>query len=440
MIKYIREWFRDTLNIFYSELKTLITDEGVMVIVIVAGLLYPILYNMIYQKGILEETPIAVVDDADCSESRDFIKEMDACREVRIAYRCVNMEEAKKLFQERKVNGIVYFSEDFGKKLAAMETSIISVYTDLSSFLYYKNLLLAADFVMLHNIGKIQIQRYSQLGMTGQEARQLVKPVLYEENNPYNATFSYSVFLISAILLLIVQQVMLYSMSICVGTMREEKRSFCSLVDTYGGKGVGRVILGRGLTYWLLFMIIGLYIATIVPAMFDFPQRGQFSDIFILLLCFVTDCVFFSMVWSSLITKRESVFLLMLFISPICLFLTGFSWPTTSFPVFWKYFSYIFPSTFACRGFINLNTAGGDLSTIHFQLRGISFQTIGYFILSIVLLYHEHYRLKHKSKLSVAREKITDMIVAGQIKFDKKVDEDIAHLKEIVKSGAKSRQ
>lgn len=440
MIKYLREWFKDTLNIFNSELKTIITDEGVMVIVIVAGLLYPILYNMIYQKGILEETPVAVVDRADCSESREYIKEVDACREVRIAYRCTDMEEAKKLFQERKVNGIIYFPEDFGVRLANLQTSVLSVYTDLSSFLYYKNLLLAADFVMLHNIGKIQIERYSQLGMTEQEAMQLVKPVVYEENNPYNATFSYSIFLISAILLLIVQQVMLYSMSICVGTMREENRSFCSLVDTYGGKGVGRVILGRGLVYWCIFMIIGTYIATIVPAIFDFPQRGRFWNILLLLEFFVTDCVFFSMVWSSLITKRESVFLLMLFISPICLFLTGFSWPTTSFPVFWKYFSYIFPSTFACRGFINLNTAGGDLGTIYFQMRGIAFQTIGYFILSIVLLYYEHYRLQHKSKLAVAREKITDMIVAGQIRFDKKVDEKIAQLKEIVRTDADQHQ
>lgn len=430
VFNYLKEWFRDTVGIFYSELKTLVTDVGVMVILVVAGFLYPLLYNKIYENGILEDTPIAVVDDADCSESREYIRELDATREIHIAYRCADMPEAEKLFQEREVNGIIYFPEDFGTKLANLETTVLSVYTDMSSFMYYKNLLMASQFVMLHNIGQIQIDRYSAMGMTEQEAEQLVRPVIYEENNPYNVTFSYSIFLISAILLLIVQQVMLYGMSLCVGTMREEKNSFCSLVDKFAGKGVGRVILGRGLAYWLIFMVIGLYIAFIVPAIFDFPQRGQFFDILLLLVSFVTDCVFFSMVWSSLVTKRESVFLLMLFMSPICLFLTGFSWPTSAFPPFWKYFSYLFPSTFACRGFINLNTAGGDLGSIHFQLRGISFQTIGYFILSIILIYYENFRLTHKSKLAAAREKFTETVVAGQMKFDRRIDEELEQIKE----------
>ena len=99
--------------------------------------------------------------------------------------------------------------------------------------------------------------------------------VLYDDVNPYNRAFSYSIFLISAILMLIIQQVMFYGMSMSVGTMREENRSFASLPDTLKGRGVGRVVLGRGAVYWLIFMIIGIYVTAIVPAMFGFPQRGN---------------------------------------------------------------------------------------------------------------------------------------------------------------------
>ena len=102
--------------------------------------------------------------------------------------------------------------------------------------------------------------------------------VLYEDVNPYNRAFSYSIFLISAILMLIIQQVMFYGMGMSVGTMREENRSFASLPDTLTGRGVGRVVLGRGAVYWLLFMIIGIYVCCVVPAMFGFPQRGRFQD------------------------------------------------------------------------------------------------------------------------------------------------------------------
>ena len=66
---YIRLWLRDFWGIFTHELKTIFCDGGVLIIFFVAGLGYPLLYNLVYRNGILEDTPIAVVDRADCSES-----------------------------------------------------------------------------------------------------------------------------------------------------------------------------------------------------------------------------------------------------------------------------------------------------------------------------------------------------------------------------------
>ena len=221
---YLKRWLRDTLGIFNLELRNILHDGGVMIIFIAAGFFYPILYNFVYKNGILEETPVAVVDNADCGDSRRMIREMDATRELDIAYECLSMEEAKELFRLRKVNGIIYFPSDFGERLAYDETAKFSIYADMSSFLYYKNLLMGSNFVMLHEVNNIKIERYSFDGLTDAQADQAVNTVLYEDINPYNRAFSYSIFLISAILMLIIQQVMFYGMSMSVGTMREENR------------------------------------------------------------------------------------------------------------------------------------------------------------------------------------------------------------------------
>ena len=396
---YVKNWLRDALGIFNLELRNILHDGGVMIIFVVAGFLYPILYNFVYKNGILEDTPIAVVDDAACSDTRRMIREMDATREIDIAYRCTDMNEAKTLLQQRKVNGIVYFPSDFGDRLAAKETATFSIYADMSSFLYYKNLLMGSEFVMLHEINSIKIERLSLDGLTDQEADATVNTVRYEDINPYNRAFSYSIFLISAILMLIIQQVMFYGMGMSVGTMREENRSFASLPDTYSGRGVGRVVLGRGGAYWLLFMAIGIYVCCIVPAMFGFPQRGSFWNILLLLALFVIVCVFFSMTWTTLVTRRESAFLLFLFMSPVLVFLTGFSWPTTAFPAFWKYFSWLFPSTFGCQAFINMNTAGAPLTVVAPQLRALCIQGAAYYILACVAVYVENFALKQGPKI-----------------------------------------
>lgn len=393
---YLGRWLRDALGIFNMELKNILHDGGVMIIFIVAGFFYPILYNYVYKNGILEETPIAVVDNSASSDSRRMIREMDATREIDIAYECVSMEEARELFRARKVNGIIYFPSDFGDALARKETAKFSIYADMSSFLYYKNLLMGSEFVMLHEINNIKIERYSFDGLSDAEADRAVNTVVYEDINPYNRAFSYGIFLISAILMLIIQQVMFYGMSMSVGTMREENRSFASLPDSYSGHGVGRVVIGRGAVYWLIFMIIGIYITAIVPAMFRFPQRGDFWELMALLSLFVTVCVFFCMSWSTLVTRRESAFLLFLFMSPVCVFLTGFSWPTTAFPAFWKYFSYLFPSTFGCQAFINLNTAGANLGIIAPQLQALCVQGTVYFIIACIAVYAENFAIKHR--------------------------------------------
>lgn len=394
---YLRKWFSEFWRSFQMEFRSIFSDGGVLLIFIVAGLLYPVLFNLIYRNGIVEDTPIAVVDLADCAASRRYVREIDATRELSVAYKCATMEEAQRLMQKRKVNGIVYFPGDFGDKLAAMETATLSLYADMGTFLYYKNLLMGVSFVRLSEMRDIQIERAEMAGQTHREAQLSAQPLLYEENNPYNNAFSYSIFFLSAVLLVIIQQTMCYGMSLLAGTRREEKRSFALEVTTLHPRGVGRSILGRGAAYALVYMAVSMYIAILVPAIFGLPQRGDFGDVLLLLGFFIADCVFFSMFWSTFVTRRETVFLLYLCFSPIALFLTGFSWPVTSFPRVWQLFSYIFPTTFAVPAFIDINTAGADLLVVRDLFRHMVVQTIAYCALSFVAVYVENIVLRRRA-------------------------------------------
>ena len=104
--RYAKIWIRDWWNIFCHELKQIFSDGGVLLIFFIAGLAYPLLYNVVYLNGIVSDTPVAVVDDADCAESRRFIREVDATREISIAAKCMNMAEARKMMQSFISRGI----------------------------------------------------------------------------------------------------------------------------------------------------------------------------------------------------------------------------------------------------------------------------------------------------------------------------------------------
>lgn len=378
-MSYIRKWFHDVWNIFTRELRLIGRDNGVMLIFCFAGLVYPLLYNWIYHDGVVDEMPVAVVDNSRGSYSRRYVQKFDATRECAIAYDCVSMAEAEELMKEQKVHGILYIPSDFDSRLALGEQAFLSTYADMSTFLYYKNMTIASNLVMLDEVHQIQAEHYAAKGFTGQDAVQLIEPVQYDDARLYNPNISFTMFFIYMALMMILQQVMFYGSSTLAGTLREEGRSFAQLVE--GGHGMGRIVLGRGAAYFLVFLFLGAYGAVLVPHLFHLPMHAAWWDMMLFLAFFVADIIVFSFTWSSGIYKRETVLVLLLFVSPIAVFLTGFTWPTENFPIFWRIVSYVFPTTFGCRAYMTLSQTG-NLSAIAPELWAMTLQTVVYYILA----------------------------------------------------------
>lgn len=378
-MSYISKWFHDVWNIFTRELKLIGRDNGVMLIFCFAGLVYPLLYNWIYHDGVVDEMPVAVVDNSRGSYSRRYVQKFDATRECAIAYDCISMAEAEELMKEQKVHGILYIPSDFDSRLALGEQATLSTYADMSTFLYYKNMTIASNLVMLDEVHQIQAEHYAAKGFTGQDAVQLIEPVQYDDARLYNPNISFTMFFIYMALMMILQQVMFYGSSTLAGTLREEGRSFAQLVE--GGHGMGRIVLGRGAAYFLVFLFLGAYGAVLVPHLFHLPMHAAWWDMMLLMAFFVADIIVFSFTWSSGIYKRETVLVLLLFVSPIAVFLTGFTWPTENFPIFWRIVSYVFPTTFGCRAYMTLSQTG-NLGAIAPELWAMTLQTVVYYILT----------------------------------------------------------
>ena len=380
---YLGQWFQDAWGIFVNELRMIVRDNGVMLIFCFAGLVYPLLYNWIYGYGVVDEMPVAVVDLSGGSYSRRYVRELDATRECAVAFDCSSLEEAKRLLEEQKVHGIVCIPADFDGKLNRMEQAVISTYSDMSTFLYYKNMTLATNQVMLDEVHRIQTERYAAAGYVGEDAVQLIEPVQYDSFLQFNPTISFTMFFVYMAMMMILQQVMFYGSSTLAGTLREEGRSFASLTENLSGHGMGRIVLGRGFAYYLIFIFLGVFGTLLAPWLFHLPMHCRWWEVLVLLLFYVADIIFFSFTWSSAIAKRETVLVLLLFVTPIAVFLTGFTWPTSNFPVFWRVLSYVFPSTFGCRGFMTLCNSG-TLEAIAPEIRALTIQTVSYFVLASV--------------------------------------------------------
>jgi ABC-2 type transport system permease protein len=376
----------DLYWVIKNEIRHIFRDRGVMLIFFVAGIAYPLLYNGIYKNESVYEIPIAVVDQSSSLQSREFLKKLNATQEVRVSNRCLNMEEAKALFMDGKVHGIVFIPSDYHIKLARMEQATISIFNDMSSFLYYKGLMMATNYTMLDELRQIQINRYNAAGIGGEQAEQLVEAIPGNDVALYNPGGGFASFLLPAMLILIIHQTLFFGIGMMAGTAREESRTHSQIPDHMQGRGIYKVVFGRAIAYFLLYIPITAYIVGFIPKFFNLPHIGNIWTLSGFMIPFLLAAIFFSMTLSVFVKNRETGLITFLFFTIILLFLSGFSWPRQNMPEIWKWISYLFPSTHGIQGYIKINSSGATLSQVRFEYVQLWLQAVLYLIASTISL------------------------------------------------------
>lgn len=363
---------------FVSELQRIFRDPGVMVIFIVATLAYPLIYKALYWNEQICDVPVAVVDLSNSPESRAFLHRWNASPDIRLTHSCTSMAEAEQLLREQKVHGIIYFPHDFARQLAdPLGKAHISLYCDMSSFLYMKAIYLSCNQVMLESMRNIQIDRYEQMGMDKEFAWALVQDAPYTETALFTPTGGYGSFLIPAVLVLILHQTLLFGICMLGGTAREENEESYSFSSLIGRAGACFLIY-----YGLAAILLGFF-----PRLFDIPHIGSIGDILLLIAPYLLAVIFFSLCVSVFIRNRESGLVLLISTSLIFLFMAGISWPKEMIPSAWRYLSYFIPYTWGAHAFIHINSMGATLAQTSMEYTALWILAGGYMLLACGLFY-----------------------------------------------------
>ena len=217
---------------------------------------------------------------------------------------------------------------------------------------------------------------------------------------------SFASFLVPAILILVIQQTLILGIGMLGGTAREKNR-FHSLVPVCRHfNGTLRIVLGKSLTYILLYIIVCIWALAVVPKLFSLPQVGEPWTVMLFVLPYLFACIFLSMTLSGFMTSRESPMLVFVFTSVILLFISGVSWPKEAIPPFWKVVGYLFPSTPGIQGFIRINTSGATLSEVAHEYRTLWIQAGFYFITSCMIY---RYQIIRSRKLIIKQYRYMKM-------------------------------
>lgn len=368
----------DLFYIWKQEFRTIFRDQGVLIFFVLVPLVYPLIYSFIYTNETIREVPTVVVDNSRSSLSREYLRKVDASPETSIVAYCADMEEAKLMLKDRKAYGIIYIPAHFSDDIVQGKQTQISIFCDMSGLLYYKALLTANTNVSLAMNAAIKMERAGNT--TARQDEITAYPIEYEDVAIFNPTNGFAAFLIPAVLILIIQQTLLLGIGLSAGTAREHNQ-FKDLVPINRHyNGTLRIVMGKGLSYFMVYSLVAVYILCVVPRLFSLNQIAIPGVLTLFTLPYLTACIFFAMTASIAIRNRETCMLLFVFTSVPLLFLSGISWPGSAMPSFWRYFSYLFPSTFGINGYVRINSMGATLNEVAFEYRALWMQTGIYFL------------------------------------------------------------
>lgn len=375
------------IHVWWDELCELVKDEGILIFVVLLPLAYPLLYAMIYDTETQRELPICVVDENMSDRSRDFIRRVDATPEVQIAAHCTSMAEAQELMRRRDVYGILLIPREFDLRLWRGQQTVVGLYSDLTSMLYYKVAYLGIINVAQELNRNIKVIE-RQANTTAREEEVARWPIRFEEVKLYNSAGGFAAFLIPPVLMLILQQALCLGVGMSMGRSRERFRGLVIPPSKYY-KSTLAIVLGKGLVYFLLFLLMGFYMAVCVTRWFGLPQLGHFWDLFGFFVPYLLACTYMAIFYSSFIYRREDCILLFVFMSIPLLFLSGVSWPGSAIPPLWKAVGTVFPSTWGLNAYVRIQGMGASLGDCQTEIMALWILAAIYFLLSCLIYMFE---------------------------------------------------
>lgn len=378
LLHQLASYWQQLLTVMGNEYRTIFTDGGVILILVLALLIYSTVYSAAYAPQVLRNVPIGVVDECRTPLSRRLIDTFNSGPNTYVAYNPTSMEEARELFFDRDIYGIVYIPADYEKQLLGGSQATVGVYVDASYFLMYRQVFQEVVTSIGTTGAMVEFQRLIAKGANMPQAQATTQPVIYQSHNLFNPYLGYGSFVMPAIIIIIIQQTLLIGIGMIGGTWREFGlyRKLCP--PDRKRMSTLPIVLGKALVYASIYAVTCFYILGVHYKLFHYPMHGTPGAIAVVMAVYIAACIAMGIAVSTLFRYRENSLLLLLWTSIPILMLSGVSLPREALPDWLYQFGQIFPSSHGVNAFIRVRSMGASLADVMPEIRALCILTLVY--------------------------------------------------------------
>ena len=332
---------------------------GIALVMVGGTVGYGILYGLLYHPNTVTEVPVAVMDNSRSSTSREYLMNLDATSQIKIAAECTDILQATNMMKSGKVKGIIILPKNFSALIAQGLESQFIVYETTTSFLYYLTIQEGAAATMQELNSSLRENVVRNLPLNQQLT--VAQTPTFNTNiiAIYNHNEGYGSYLLPIAIIVILFQTMLMCAGILAGS-----RSFSPwrwLLPLFGA-----------------YFLLSFFLAGAVPYIFDLPTLASKVELFLFIFLFLAASAAFAGTFTLFLKDTEEVMLYVPFFSVGLIFLSGTSFPLVQIPHFWQILHYLVPTSPGVIGYLKLNSMGGTLHNALPQIALLAAQLLIY--------------------------------------------------------------
>ena len=373
------------INILKREIRNVSKDASLFLILLLAPILYAFMYGSIYLNKGEEKVKLALVDDDATAISRTLTSELNSTSIIDIIP-ASDLKDAQEKMYNGEVQGYFYIQKDLEKLLLSQKQANVNVVLNASRFLPSSDLLSTVTKVCLTVGAGVRKTYFNKQGMSDEEAMTMTNPINLDYRPLYNPDMTYGSFLLPGLLAIILQQTLLIGVAASLASEREEKK--LKSLYNLSGHNISKIIFGKSLLYFFVFMIFGLFFTVVNFSVFGVEVRGSYWALALVTAIFIATVIVFGMLIGSFFRTKLLTFQVMVFSSYPIFLITGYSMPYIALPGFIQFCSDMLPTSPFLKAYISVVQEGGSLSD---NLPAIIHLLLLWLLFSLLLIFRIKY-------------------------------------------------
>lgn len=339
-----------------KEFRAIFKDAGFLLLAIGGPLFYSVFYPFPYSRDIARDIPIAIVDQDNSYYSRQLGQMLRAAEEVE-PLDFATIGDAKEALEANKIFAILVLQKDFGKNILKNVPQTVRIYTDGVYPIYYKQATAALQRAIKTMSAGIEIKKLQALG-TGKAAMTLRSPISFTVKNLYSPAGAYRNYLVPAVFVTLIHQMLLIIIGLRAGTSYERKRRYSRRFKPY------QIWLGNMLTYLIFALAYFVYLFIFIYRVYGFSGGTQIGPWFLFYLIFSVATIGFGLTLGNVFRERESSMMIIVVTSIPLLFMSGVIWPVWKMPLFIQIARLCVPLTYGIDAMTQLFIMGVPLRDV----------------------------------------------------------------------------